>query len=633
MKRSLLYQLSVVLSASCLSTVSLAADVDWPHYGSDLRASKYTPIDQIDADNVSTLALAWRWASPDNAMVADNHAAGNMAATPGAYKVTPIAVDGVLYLSTSMGQVAAIDGVSGEQIWVFDTDSSSMGRPANLGYNHRGVSYWHDGETARIIMTTNDAMLWLLDAATGEPVQDFGDNGRVDLTVGLGREVERRAYSQIAAPLVIDDLVIIGSSIHDVPMYMTAPPGHVRAFDLRTGEQVWRFNTIPQAGEYGNETWGDDSWQYSGGSNVWTMMSADEELGLVYLPTGTPTNDWYGGHRPGDNLFAESLIAVDARSGERVWHYQFVRHGLWDYDLPAAPNLIDITVDGREIKAIAQITKQAFVFVFDRETGEPVWPIEDRPVPQSIVPGEQSAATQPHPTWPLPFDLQGLSEDDLIDFSPELRSEALEIVARFDYGPLFTPPSLRGTINIPGWMGGANWHGAAVDPETGIMYLPSMTSPVVAQLVEPEPGTSDFDYIRGGVRSIVGPRGLPLTRPPYGRIVAIDMNSGEHLWTIAHGDGPRQRLIDMGMEDPGPLGAAAHTGPVLTPTLLFIAQQDGRRSVLRAYDKLDGSVVHEIDLPGVPGGTPMSYQIDGKQYIALTIGGGLDAEVLTYALP
>jgi len=628
---------TLTLSASLLALTTIHSlnsfAGDWPHYGADNASSKYAAFDQITADNVDQLSLVWTWESPDNAVVAENHAAGFMAGTPGSYKVTPIAVDGVLYLSTSMGHVSAVDAVSGENLWTFDTGSREAGRPANLGYNHRGVGYWSDGDVERILMPANDAYLWAIDARTGLADPEFGDGGKVDLTLGLGRDIERRAYTMTAAPLIFENLVVIGSSIHDGPTHMEAPPGHVRAYDIRTGEQVWIFHTIPQAGEYGNETWENGSWEYTGGTNVWTMMSADEELGMIYLPVSTPTNDWYGGHRLGDNLFAESLVALDGRTGERVWHFQFVRHGLWDYDLPAAPNLIDITVDGRDIKAIAQVTKQAFLYVFDRETGEPVWPIEDRPVPPSTVPGEVAASTQPFPTWPAPFDLQGISDETLIDFTPELRTEALEIISRYDYGPLFTPPSLRGTINLPGWSGGGNWFGAAFDPETNIIYIPSATSPIVVQLVEADPEVSDFRYVRGGANSVRGPQGLPLTKPPYGRIVAIDMNTGEEVWTVPHGEGIRQQLIDMGIPDPGPVGSGSRTGPVLTTELLFIAQQDGRRSLLRAFDKTTGEVVYELELPGVPSATPMTYMVDDRQYIALTLGGGSNATMVAYALP
>lgn len=625
--------LAFSLSAIALGISLNSSANDWIHYGSDLASSKYAPFDQIDHANVNALQQAWQWQSPDNATVAQNHAAENFRATPGAFKSTPIAVDGVLYVNTSFGRVSAINGETGEELWMFDTRGWEARRPANLGYNSRGVGYWTDGEQQRILALTNDAFLWSIDAKTGQPDTSFGDQGKVDLSQGLGREIDRQAYTMMSAPLIFEHLAVVGSSIHDGPSFQEAPPGHVRAFDVRTGEMAWIFHTIPQAGEFGNDTWENDSWRTVGNTNVWTQMSADPALELVYLPTGTPTNDWYGGHRLGDNLFAETIIAVNGLTGERVWHYQTVKHGLWDYDLPAAPNLMDITVDGRQIKALAQISKQGFVYVLDRATGEPVWPIEDRPVPPSNVPGERASPTQPHPTRPAPFDLQGISDETLVNFTPELRAEALANIERFDYGPLFTPPSLRGTINLPGWAGGGGWQGAAVDPETGMIYIPSATAAIVVQLVEPEEGTSDFSYLRGGVTSVNGPSGLPLTKPPYGRITAIDMNTGDHTWMVPHGEGPRQRIIDAGVMDPGPVGSTSRTGPVLTKTLLFIAQQDGGRSVMRAFDKVTGDVVHEIDLPSVPSATPMTYMAGGKQYIAIALGGGTASSIVTYALP
>lgn len=615
---------------------------DWPSYGGDFGSTKYTALDQIDRDNVADLEMVWRWESPDNAEVA-----ANPRVTPFQYKVTPLMVGGVLYVSTSHGQVAAIDGATGESKWVFDTEDWRVGRPTNLGYNHRGVGYWTDGEQARIFMPTNQAWLWAIDAHTGEPVGDFGVEGKVDLTQGLGRPVQRRIYSVISAPMIIGDTVIVGSSIFDGPTRKEMPPGHVRGFDVRTGEQKWIFHTIPQGDEAGVETWENDSWIYSGNTNVWSLMSADPELGTVYLPTGTPTNDWYGGHRLGDNLYAESLICLDADTGEKVWHFQFVHHGLWDYDVPAAPNLVDITVDGREIKAVAQITKQGFIYVFDRRTGEAVWPIEEREVPQTDVPGERTSPTQPFPTKPAAYEHQGLASDDmLISFTPELHEAAKKIRDRWVYGPLFTPPSLQGTILLPGWGGGANWSGAAVDPETSMIYIPSFTMPMVAKLTEPDGARSNFRYINGmsGLESIFlpGPMGLPLTRPPYGRMTAIDLNTGEHAWMKPLGDGPRAPIERITGEDPGPLGAPPAAGPLLTKTLLFQAQGGGGimggpggegGSVLRAHDKKTGDVIQEIELDLAPGGTPMSYEIAGRQYIALAVGGGDRAEIISLALP
>ena len=611
------------------TVVGAVGGAEWRNYGADQGSHKYAPLDQINARNVSSLQVAWSWDSPDNELVAKDPSL-----TPWGFKSSPLMIDGVLYISTSLNQVAAINASTGKQLWVFDTETWKLGRPANLGFNHRGVGYWTDGKVARILMPTNHAYLWSLDAKTGKPDPNFGDNGVVDLAVGLGREINRRLYSVISAPMVIKDVVVVGSSISDGPRQKEMPPGHVRGFDVRTGAQRWIFHTIPQGDEFGADTWENDSWKYSGNTNVWTVMSADPELGYVYLPTGTPTNDWYAGHRLGDNLFAESLICVDAQTGKRVWHFQMVHHGLWDYDLPAAPNLVDIVVEGKVIKAVAQVSKQAHIYVFDRVTGEPVWPIEEQPVRQSKIPGERSSPTQPIPSRPMPFDLQGISDDTLIDFTPELRAAAQKILEPYDYGPLFTPPSLNGTINLPGWGGGANWSGAAVDPETGIIYIPSSTGPMVVQLKKSDPEKTNFNYVRtSGVSRIRGPAGLPLTKPPYARITAIDLNTGEHVWMVPHGEGIRQKIIDMGIADPGPVGARGSAGPVLTKSLLFLAQGSRRqKSLLRAYDKSTGAVVHEMELPGMPYGTPITYMSNGKQFISLTIVEGTQAKLIGLSL-
>ncbi|OFE11853.1 glucose dehydrogenase [Pseudohongiella acticola] len=602
---------------------------DWRFYGSDAASSKYVPLAQINAGNVSELEIAWQWDTPDNAIFAQDDRA-----SAGEYKSTPIMVNGTLYVSTSLGQVAAVDAVSGDQRWVFDTGSWQRGRHPNFNNNHRGVSWWDDGDDGRIFMAANDGLLWSLNARTGQPDADFGDDGVVDLKQGLGRETRIGQYGSISPPIVINNTVVVGSSINDVPLFKTQlPPGHVRGFDAGTGEQRWIFHTIPQAGEVGNDTWENDAWRTAGATNVWTTMSADPDTGYVYLPTSTPNNDWYGGHRLGDNQHAESLIAVDSATGDMVWQFQAVRHGLWDYDLPAAPNLIDINVDGRDIKAVAQVTKQGFVFVLDRLTGEPVWPIEERPVPQSRVPGERTSPTQPFPSKPAPFEPQGISDATLIDFTPELRSQAVDLIADVDYGPLYTPPSERGVIIFPGYSGGATWTGAATDPETGMMYIPSLSAPRFVRLRKPEPGESDFAYIRDRSFSIEGPQGLPLVKPPYARITAIDLNTGEHRWMVPHGEGIRQRIIDMGIEDPGPVGSFGRHGPLLTRSLLFVAQLDGSRPVLRSYDKATGEVLSELDLPLPPMGTPMSYMADGKQYIVLAVGAGPVTRLMAISLP
>ena len=616
-----------------VSSVITANAQDWPSYGGDNGSSKYSPLDQISAENVDQLEIVWEWLSLDNATVASNLADGNNRAVPAGYKATPLVVDGIMYVSTSFGRVVALDAANGELRWSFDTRAWEAGRPMNLGYNTRGVAYWARGDKKRLFFATYDSYLWSIDVVSGTPDENFGDAGRVDLTLGLGREFDRQLYGVVSPPLVTNDRVIVNSAIHDAPSSIEMPPGDVRAFNPDTGEMEWIFHTIPQAGEFGNDSWEDGSWEYTGNTNSWTIMSADDELGIVYIPIGTPTNDWYGGKRPGDNLFAESLVAVRAETGERIWHFQTVHHGLWDYDLPAAPTLIDINVDGRPIKAVAQISKQGFTYVFDRITGEPVWPIEERPVPPSSMPGEVASPTQPFPTKPAAFEPQGISDETLIDFTRELRQEALQIIEEFDYGPLFTPPTLRGTIQFPGWGGGGEWHGAAFDPDTGLYYIPSASVPIVVQLREARRQRAELGYVRGGAMSVSGPQGLPLTKPPYSRITAIDMNSGEHEWIVPHGEGNRQQIIDMGILDPGPVGSTSRTGPVLTKTLLFMAQSDGGRNLLRAFDKASGAVVHEAELPLPPAGTPMTYMVGAKQYLSIAVGGGQDSRLVTLALP
>ena len=611
---------------------------DWANYGNDPGHSKYAPLDQINRDTINNLQLAWIWDSVDNQAVLERPQF-----VPSGFKATPITRDGVLYVSTPLGHIAALDAKTGEEKWVFNTYTWEHGRPANNGFNHRGVTYWEkttpNGKEPRIIMSTANAFLWSIDAVTGEPDSTFGSNGKVDLTLGLGRAINRSMIAHSAAVPIVGDTVVLGSVVYDQPMFddvpaklTDLPPGHVRGFDLNSGEQKWIFHTIPQEGEVGNDTWEDDSWKVTGATNIWTMLSADPELGYVYLPIGNPGNDWYGGQRLGDNLFGTSIVALDVETGERVWHYQIVHHELWDYDPPAAPTLVDITVNGREIKALAQVSKQAFIYVLDRVTGEPVWPIEERAVPLSTVPGERVSPTQPFPTRPAPFDLQGISEDTLIDFTAELRSEALEIIEQFDYGMLYTPPSLRGTINLPGWTGGAEWSGAAFDPETSMYFIPSVTSPIVVQVVEQDPAITEFRYIRDGLRNVNGPQGLPLTKPPYGRISALDLDTGEYQWVRANAQGIRQQIIDMGIADPGPVGVVNVAPLLVTKSLLFQAINDGI-PVLRAMDKTTGETIADFDLPAIPQGAPMTYMIDGKQYISIASGGGSDAKLITLSLP
>ena len=438
---------------------------EWTSYGGDKASSKYSPLSQIVANNFDRLRVAWTWRSPDEEIVKANPQLKTWI-----WESTPLMVDGVLYLSTSLSQAAAIDAATGKTRWVYDPATWKNGTPSNNGFEHRGVAYWADGDDRRILYGTGDGYLICLDARTGQPISSFGQHGRIDLTLGLGRPVDRHLYGVSSPPILCRDIVVIGSKVHDFPLSKAMPPGGVRGFDVRTGKQQWLFRYVPEEGEFGNETWDRGSWKTAGGANAWTLSSADEALGYVYLPFGTPSNDQYGGQRPGDGLFGESLVCLEARTGRRVWHFQMVHHGVWDYDLPSAPNLVDIRVDGQPVKAVAQLSKQGFCYVFDRATGRPLWPIEERPVPQSTEPGERTSPTQPFPAKPAAFDRQGVTEDDLIDFTPELRKGAMAVLARYNHGPLFTPPSLqKPTILMPGIAGGASWAGGAFDPETGIL--------------------------------------------------------------------------------------------------------------------------------------------------------------------
>ena len=632
-----------------------AVDGEWRSYAGDPGSTKYSPLDQIDAGNFGDLRIAWRWASVDADVDLEAVASDDERLSILGLQATPLMIDGVLYLSTALYQAAAVDAGTGETVWVHDPQAYLGGRPTHA-YRSRGVAYWSedDGSDARIFWGTSEAYLLAVDARTGEPIRDFGDDGRVDLMEGIPRAVRgetnyqgRNLIGVASPPAIARDVVLTPTIVSDFVVRREAPPGWVKGVDARTGDVKWVFRTVPLGDDFGADTWQNESWRYSGNANIWPPLSSDEELGMFYLPTGTPTSDYYGGHRLGDNLYAESLVCLDAATGERVWHFQFVHHGLWDYDVPAAPNLVDITVDGKQIKAVAQITKQGFIYVFDRETGEEVWPIEEREVPQTDVPGERTSPTQPFPTKPAPYEHQGFESDDmLISFTPELHEAAKKIRDQWIAGPLFTPPSLQGTLLLPGWGGGANWFGAAVDPETSTIYIPSYTMPMVVKLVEPDGARSNFRYVRGmsGVESffLPGPMGLPLTRPPYGRITAIDLNTGEHAWMKPLGDGPRAQIERITGEDPGPLGAAPSAGPLLTKTLLFQAQGGGAAltgapgggdSVLRAHDKGTGDVIHEIVLDAAPNGTPMSYAVGGHQYIALAVGGEADAGIVALALP
>ena len=667
----------VCMVTACILVPSkiAAQTMEWRAYGADVAGSKYSPLDQINADTFDELEVVWRQSVLPEIVRGDRDVRASLAA-----QNTPLMADGRLYISTGLGTVAALDATTGDVVW-HDMPPDRNGELFKRVRQARGVAYWEDPQSddARVIAVVGSYLV-ALNAKTGRRYPEFGSSGEVDLTQGYdwpssraafaahgvwpdGRTIE--TFSWGSPPIVVNDVVVIGSAITDVtnpsmPAMKEMPPGDVRGFDVRTGEQLWSFHTIPREGEPGNETWltaiNQDraSWEYTGNTNMWAWASADEELGYVYLPLSTPTNDYYGGYRPGDNLFAEAIVCLDARTGQRVWHFQAVHHGIWDYDFPAAPNLVDIEVDGKAIKAVAAVSKQAFTYVFDRETGEPVWPIEERPVPMGNVPGEWYAPTQPFPTKPPPFDQQGTSVDDLVDFTPELRQEALDIFLNHVAGPLFTPPTLiddepggtQGTLQMPGVVGGADWGGAAVDPETGILYVPSVHSESVIGIVRTEHPRSDMELVVHSLTAVEGPRDLPLFKPPYGRLVAIDLNKGEILWSIANGSGPREHPALRNLDLP-PLGQPGRVSPLVTKSLVVLGEGGNSgvvvlRSIwggaggknLRAYDKKTGAVVGEVELPGGTTAAPMTYMVNGRQFIVVTVGWeDMPSEYVALALP
>jgi quinoprotein glucose dehydrogenase len=610
---------------------------EWRYYGGNLAAQRYSALDWINRDNVANLRVAWRFGT------------GNFGPRPEPRnEATPLMIDGVLYTTVGATRnVVAIDPSSGEMLWLWrPNDGEERYARAPRKSSGRGLSHWTDGRgNDRLFVVTPGFFLAALDPDTGRPVPGFGENGVVDLMVGVRGEVTDKSSIGNSSPaIVVGDVVIVGPA-HEVAM---RPPskanlkGDVRGYDVRTGRLLWTFHTIPTRGEPGYETWLEGSAEYTGNAGVWAAMSADPELGFVYLPVEAPLSDIYGGERPGNNLYGNSLVCLDARTGEVVWHYQLIHHDIWDWDNPTAPILMDLVVDGRPVRAVAQITKQAWVYTFDRVTGEPVWPIEERPVPPSDVPGERTAPTQPFPTKPPAFDRQGFTADDLLDFTPELRAEALEGVKvfRFD-SQIFTPPSLamapdgtRGTLMLPSAIGGANWEGGSFDPETNVLYVGSFTNPWVMALEEP-PEARDIRYIAGGGAELPWLRGLPIVKPPWGRITAIDMNRGEHLWQIPNGPTPKEIAENPALAglDLPPTGRATRPVTLVTKTLVFTAEGWGGSPVLRAHDKATGDVLAEIGLPGAAGGLPMTYAIDGRQFIVLSVAGGNGAELVALALP
>ena len=633
-----LAMLSLMTSSTSFSQQGTSVyEGDWPSWAGSWNASRYSPLDQITAENVNDLEIAWRWST-------QGFGPGTDFVNPS----TPLEVDGVLYANVGTTRnVVALDATSGQVLWMFRYDEGTRFDEAPRKGAGRGVAYYNNGEKARIFDISPGYQLVSLDPETGIPDPTFGEDGLVDHYVGVRNgDDPRYPHPDIgisAPPFIMNDVIVVGAAHRTGgrPRSKFNTKGDIRGFDVHSGELLWTFHTIPERGEYGYESWisGND---ITGNSGVWAAISGDPELGHVYLPVEDPTGDYYGGDRHGDNLFSSGLVAVDVKTGERQWHFQFIHHDIWDWDIPSPPIIADLP-NGR--KVVMSVTKQAWVYAFDRMTGEPIWPIVERPVPTGDVPNEWYSPTQPFPTKPAAFDRQGFTEDDLIDWTPEIRALALESIQDFRLSPsIFSPPSLqdapdgtRGLLSLPSSTGGSNWESSAFDPETGVLYVPSRTQlQVLALAKNPD---SDIDLSQGfGVRA---PRvqGLQIVKPPYGRVTAIDMNSGDHLWMIANADTPdnikNHRLLE-GIDIPR-TGIPTRAGVLLTKELLFIAEGTGgvgASPIFRAVDKATGEIIAEIDLPANQGGIPFTYEADGKQYVAMFVTSGSSAaELVAYALP
>jgi len=653
---TLLSLLSVILPATLAWTAvaqgqqlsTVATPGEWRYLNGDPLATRYSPLDQINRDNFKDLKIAWRWKPAIEPALPSlgGTAQGNGDPKLAIYRSesTPIMARGVLYTAAG-GQrvVAAIDAVTGRQLWLWEgMDEGGRDRKAPRRNAGRGVAYWTDGQDERIFVVTTGFFLVALDAKTGKPVPSFGVNGAVDLMKELNVEFDHvTRIGNSSPPMVYNNTVIIPPALEEgfTPDSMRNTPGYVMAFDARTGRQKWAFHTVPKPGEFGAETWEGGSNQYTGNTGVWAPISVDPELGYAYLPVETPTNDYYGGHRLGSNLFGNAVVCVDLETGKRIWHYQITHHDIWNYDLPSAPTLVNMTVAGRPVKALVQLTKQSYAYVLDRVTGQPIWPIEERPAPASDVPGERAWPTQPHPTKPPPYDYQGYVENDLIDFTPELRAEAIRIAKQYRLGPVFTPPSeikpdgTKGSWYNPGGTGGSLWQGGGFDPETSIFYIPSKTGPGITT-VRNDP-KSDLRFSRGPGANLVV-QGLPILKPPYSRITALDLNTGEFAWMVPLGTTPERvsqhpALKDMRLPNTGNINM--HATLLVTKTLLIAGEGWGGARVVRAYDKKTGAVVGEVSIPGMMGSMPMTYMANGKQYIAFTVGTATQpAEVVSLAL-
>jgi len=616
--------MKLALIVFMLTPVALAQE--WPSYGGEPGETHYSKLSSINRENVRGLQPAWEWKTGETPLP-------EFKTTPGAFEATPLMIGGVLYVSTPYNKVVALDATTGAVRWSYDPKAYIEGQvPNGTGFVHRGVAAWRDRKTGKLrILMNSRAHLISLDAETGKPVADFGDNGIVNLVNGLRWETDPKQYTNTSPPVIYKDLVIVGNGVADRLVFKKDPPGDVRAFDARTGKLVWTFFTVPRTGEFGSDTWGNGSEKFTGHTNVWAPMTLDDARGLLYLPLSTPSNDFYGGARPGQNLFADSLVCLDAATGKRKWHFQIVHHGLWDYDLPGPPVLATIHPNGRKIDAVVQLTKTGWAFVFDRISGAPVWPIEERKVPASDVPGEQAWPTQPFPTKPPAFSEQGVTLDDAFDLTPELKLESQAALQKLRIGPLFTPPSLVGTAMRPSIIGGANWGGGAFDPETGMLYVKSSDSPSVAK-VKPAPPEVGADYVMTDAGAAFH-GGIPLTKPPYAHLTAIDLNKGEIAWRVPFGDDARLRANPAlaGVKLPDRLGATGAMGAIVTKGGLIFA--GGGDNALYAFDSATGKELWSVPIGRRTTATPMTYEVGGRQFVVIASGNGSDARLSAFALP
>jgi quinoprotein glucose dehydrogenase len=696
--------LFVLVAALASTTVGIRGQqakpkgAEWPTYGADLASTRYSPLDQITKDNFNKLEVAWRFKTDSLGPRPEFN-----------YQATPLMVDGVVYSTAGTRRaVVALDAGTGELLWMHSVNEGKRGESAPRQLSGRGLAYWPGSgdQGARIVYVTPGYQMVALDAKTGVRAAGFGKDGIVDLKAEDDQPIDpiTGEIGLHATPIIAKDVIVVGAA-HlpgGAPKSRIHEKGFIRGYDARTGKRLWIFHTIPLAGEFGNDTWEKDSWSYTGNAGVWAQMTIDEENNTVFLPVELPTGDYYGGHHPGTNLFAESIVALDLKTGQRKWHYQLVHHGIWDMDIPCAPILMDLVVDGRPIKAVGQPTKQGWIYTFDRLTGKPVWPIEERPVEKGTVPGEWYSPTQPFVTKPPPFDVQGVKIDDLIDFTPELRAEAVKLASRYKLGPIFTPPVVSNfdgplaTLMLPNATGGANWQGGAFDPETKMFYIFTNTSVTPLGLVKPDPARSDFDWVqgtarnpnatpsptatttapgttapapaapgggRGGLTDAGAPvpaagggrggggegggglsiQGLPITKPPYGRITALDMNKGTLAWQIAHGETPdniKNHPALKGLTIPR-TGRQGRIGVLVTKNLViageggFFTTPNGQRgAMLRAYDKATGNELGAVYMPAPQTGSPMTYFYNGKQYIVVAISGASYAgELVAFKLP